>query len=40
VGCTVAPGFSFRDFQLARRRDLVEQFPRAEKIIAKLTKPD
>ena len=40
VGCTVAPGFSFRDFQVARRRDLVEQFSREAKVIAKLTEPD
>ena len=40
VGCTVAPGFSFSDFHAARRRDLVELFPREEKIIARLTEPD
>lgn len=37
VGCTVAPGFDFRDFEMARRGDLLGQFPKAEKIILALT---
>ena len=27
VGCTVAPGFDYADFELANRSDLLEQFP-------------
>jgi hypothetical protein len=26
-GCTVAPGFEFRDFEMGDRRDLLNQFP-------------
>lgn len=29
VGCTVAPGFDFADFELARRNDLAQRFPAA-----------
>jgi predicted cupin superfamily sugar epimerase len=38
VGCTVAPGFDFLDFELADRRALVRRFPEHEAIIAKLTR--
>ena len=27
VSCTVAPGFNFLDFELAKKEDLLEQFP-------------
>jgi uncharacterized protein len=27
VGCTVAPGFDFTDFEMARRADLLRQYP-------------
>ena len=37
VGCTVAPGFDFEDFELANREDLLRQFPQYEKLIAELT---
>lgn len=37
VGCTVAPGFDFRDFELGSRRELLKRFPGAAKIIRKLT---
>lgn len=37
VGCTVAPGFDFADFELADRADLVRQFPQHEDLIIKLT---
>jgi predicted cupin superfamily sugar epimerase len=30
VGCTVAPGFDFADFELAKKDDLVKQFPQFE----------
>ena len=28
VGCTVAPGFDFRDFEMAKRKQLILQFPK------------
>lgn len=37
VGCTVAPGFDFKDFELAERNQLQKKFPKHEKIITKLT---
>lgn len=37
VGCTVAPGFDFADFELASRSKLLHQFPEASEIIIKLT---
>jgi predicted cupin superfamily sugar epimerase len=39
VGCTVAPGFDFKDFELAERRELARIFPEHEALIAKLTSP-
>ena len=37
VGCTVAPGFDFNDFDLPNREDLIEKFPQHERLIASLT---
>lgn len=37
VGCTVAPGFDFEDFELADRAQLTEQFPQHAEIIGSLT---
>ncbi len=37
VGCTIAPGFEFDDFELGRREDLQEEFPGQKGIIEKLT---
>ena len=37
VGCTVAPGFEFSDFELASRAQLLSEFPKAEEVIVKLT---
>ncbi len=37
VGCTVAPGFDFADFELPKRAELLEQFPEQREIIEKLT---
>lgn len=37
VGCTVAPGFDFADFQLPSRKDLISKFPQHQKLITKLT---
>ena len=38
VGCTVAPGFDFADFELARRRRLLDQYPEHAEIITRLTR--
>lgn len=37
VGCTVAPGFDFTDFELPTRAALTAQFPQHESIISELT---
>ena len=36
VGCTVAPGFDFEDFELAKAAELVQLFPQHQPIIARL----
>lgn len=38
VGCTVSPGFDFKDFQLAKRHELINSFPQHQKIITALTR--
>jgi len=38
VGCTVAPGFDFADFELAERNSLISQYPQHEAIINQLTR--
>ncbi len=37
VGCTVAPGFVFEDFEMARRADLMTAYPRHAGIVERLT---
>ncbi|NTV51791.1 MAG: cupin domain-containing protein [Candidatus Firestonebacteria bacterium] len=37
IGCTLAPGFDFADFELGRREDLATRFPAHREIIEKLT---
>lgn len=37
VGCTVAPGFDFADFDLANQIELMEQFPHLNNLIKDLT---
>lgn len=37
VSCTVSPGFDFRDFEMADRKELLKRYPRVESTIAKLT---
>ncbi|MCA9840964.1 MAG: cupin domain-containing protein [Cyanobacteria bacterium HKST-UBA03] len=37
VGCTVAPGFDFADFELADRTELTAQYPKARPWIERLT---
>lgn len=38
VGCTVAPGFEFEDFEMAKREQLVKQHPQHAAIIRRLTR--
>lgn len=37
LGCTVAPGFSFEDFELPKRAALISKYPQHQKIITRLT---
>ena len=37
VGCTMAPGFDFADFELGNRKKMLREFPQYEKIIKNLT---
>ncbi len=37
VGCTVAPGFDFEEFELGERDVLLSQFPKARALIEMLT---
>ncbi|MFT4544540.1 MAG: putative cupin superfamily sugar epimerase [Bacteroidia bacterium] len=38
VGCTVSPGFDFEDFEMPRRKLLLEQYPDHSDVITKLTR--
>lgn len=38
VGCTVAPGFDFEDFERAGRAELVARYPRHRELIERLTR--
>lgn len=38
VGCTVSPGFDFLDFELAKEKDLLIQYPKHKSIIKALTR--
>jgi len=38
VGCAVAPGFDYLDFELALRDDLVAQYPDQREVIERLTR--
>jgi len=38
VGCTVAPGFDFSDFELAERGELAGQYPEHAELIRRLTR--
>jgi uncharacterized protein len=37
IGCTVAPGFDFDDFELAKREELLSRYPERAAIITALT---
>lgn len=38
VGCTVAPGFDFADFELANQKKLIEKFPLYKELILRFSK--
>ena len=38
LGCTVAPGFDFMDFEIGVRQDLIAKFPLHKEIITQLTR--
>lgn len=38
VGCTVAPGFEFVDFEMGKREELVKTYPQHRTIIKSLTR--
>jgi uncharacterized protein len=38
VGCTVAPGFDFSDFEMAKRAELIGVYPQHRKLIESLTR--
>jgi len=38
VGCTVSPGFDFRDFELANREELTSLFPKHQELIERLSR--
>ncbi len=38
VGCTVSPGFDFDDFELADRKELINEFPDHKEVIAQFTR--
>lgn len=38
VGCTVAPGFEFEDFAMAKREELTKEFPHHREVIERLTR--
>ncbi len=39
VGCTVAPGFDFQDFEMANRDMLIKKYPAHQRLITELTYP-
>jgi len=38
VGCTVAPGYEFADFEMAKREELVVDYPQHRRVIDRLTR--
>jgi predicted cupin superfamily sugar epimerase len=40
VGCTVAPGFDFADFERPDRKELLQNFAQHQSIIENLTRPE
>ena len=39
VGCTVAPGFDFDDFELGKREELLRAYPQHDQLIRKFSNP-
>ena len=39
VGCTVAPGFDFEDFEMAEKEALISEFPKYSGLIQEMTAP-
>lgn len=37
VGCTVAPGFDFKDFEIGERGQLIKTFPQHRELVERLT---
>lgn len=37
VGCTVSPGFDFKDFELAKKKNLLSKYPEHQEIIERLS---
>lgn len=38
VGCTVSPGFDFQDFELAKKAELIREFPHHSELIERLSR--
>jgi len=38
VGCTVAPGFEYEDFEMGKAEELVKEYPKNREIINRLTR--
>jgi hypothetical protein len=38
VGCTVAPGFDFEDFEMGKREELCARYPQHRELIQRLTR--
>jgi uncharacterized protein len=38
VGCTVAPGFDFEDFEMGRREALSARYPQHRELISRLAR--
>lgn len=38
IGCTVAPGFDFNDFELGSRGELIKKFPQYKQLIERFTR--
>ena len=38
IGCTVAPGFEFDDFEMGKRSEMARTFPQHQELIQKMTK--
>ena len=38
VGCTVAPGFNFDDFEMAKKENLLQQYPHCKAVIDRLSR--